>query len=45
MKPKSQRDPAAVSLGKKRWSKKSKAERLEHALLMVKARKTKPSKD
>lgn len=31
----------AVSLGKKRWERKSKAERLAHIKMMLKARKEK----
>lgn len=35
------KNPAAVALGKKRWAKKSKKEKRDHAMKMVKARKLK----
>ncbi len=35
------KDPQAVALGKKRWAKKTRAEKRAHAMKMVEARKGK----
>lgn len=35
------KDPQAVALGKKRWAKKTKAEKRAHAMKMVEARRIK----